>query len=212
MEKTIKMDKKVKIMLYAVTITLIVIGAYVFKSTYAVFETEANGEADFQVGSWIIKLNEIDISSGQTVNFTINSFVYTENSHVKNGCIAPGRSGYFDVILDPSGTDVAVRYDITLDIDGEYEDNILYYITTEDGSMIRSNVNTYSGVIDLDSIDNGDVATLRVNLEWNNNSSYNESDTELGIVRNNSISIPAQINVVQYLGETITEYVEPLGE
>lgn len=203
------MGKKIKIVLYIVTAILAIMSAHILKSTYAAFETDATGKADFQVGKWIIKLNEFDISSGQTINFTINSFVYTENSHIKNGCIAPGRSGYFDVVLDPSGTDVAVRYDITLDIDGEYEENIKYYITTTDGSMIKTNADTYSGVMDLGSISNGDVATLRINLEWDNDSLHDESDTEMGIIRNNSISIPVQITVIQYLGETITEYLEP---
>ena len=195
-----------KTMLYIGVLVLLIASIYLIKETYAVFETTGTGTADFSIGSWVINLNNIDISSGQTVSFSINSFTYSENSHIANGVIAPGRSGYFDLILDPDGTDVAVRYDITLDMEEEYANNITYYVTTTDGTTIRTGENTYSGIIDLDSIDDGDVATLRIIVEWVNNGSYDASDTELGLENNASISIPAEINVVQYLGETLEEY------
>ena len=96
---------------------MLVASIYLIKETYAVFETTGTGTADFSIGSWVINLNSIDISSGQTVSFSINSFTYSDSSHIANGVIAPGRSGYFDLILDPDGTDVSVRYDITLDME-----------------------------------------------------------------------------------------------
>ena len=200
------MKINIKTMLYIGVLILLVASIYLIKETYAVFETTGTGTADFSIGSWVINLNNVDISSGQTVSFSINSFTYSDSSHIANGVIAPGRSGYFDLILDPDGTDVAVRYDITLDMEEEYEDNITYYVTTTDGTTIRTGESTYSGIIDLASIDNGDTATLRIVVEWVNNGSYNETDTELGMQNNPSISIPAEITVVQYLGETIEEY------
>lgn len=200
------MKINIKTILYIGVLILLIASIYLIKETYAVFETTGTGTADFSIGSWVINLNNIDISSGQTVNFSINSFTYDENSHIANGVIAPGRSGYFDLILDPDGTDVAVRYDITLDMEEEYADNITYYVTTTDGTTIQTGESTYSGIIDLSSIDNGDTATLRIIVEWVDNGSYDESDTELGMQNNSSISIPAQINVIQYLGESLEEY------
>ena len=200
------MKINLKTMLYIGVLILLIASIYLIKETYAVFETTGTGTADFSIGSWVINLNSIDISSGQTVSFSINSFTYSDSSHTANGVIAPGRSGYFDLILDPDGTDVAVRYDITLDMEQEYADNITYYVTTTDGTTIRTGENTYSGIIDLNSIDNGDVATLRITVEWIDNGSYDETDTLLGLANNPSISIPAEISVIQYLGETLEEY------
>ena len=200
------MKINIKAMLYIGALILVVASVYLIKETYAVFETTGTGTADFSIGSWVINLNSIDISSGQTVSFSINSFNYSDSSHIANGVIAPGRSGYFDLILDPDGTDVAVRYDITLDMEQEYADNITYYVTTTDGTTIRTDENTYSGIIDLDSIDDGDTARLRIVVEWVDNASYNSTDTVLGLANNPSISIPAEITVVQYLGETLEEY------
>ena len=88
----------------------------------------------------------------------------------------------------------------------EYANNITYYVTATDGTTIQTGPNTYSGIIDLDSIDDGDTARLRIVVEWVDNASYNESDTSLGLANNPSISIPAEITVVQYLGESLQEY------
>ena len=109
-------------------------------------------------------------------------------------------------ILDCTEDEYNGVWSAYLDMEEEYADNITYYVTTTDGTTIRTAEDTYSGIIDLNSIDNGDVATLRIVVEWVDNGSYNESDTALGLENNSSISIPAQINVVQYLGETIEEY------
>lgn len=202
----------IKKILYVLVVICVISTIYILKDTYGLFERNASGDANFDIASWVISLNNIDISSGVTSDFTASNFIYTVNSHVKDGKIAPGRSGYFDVIIDPAGTDVAVRYDITLSLDGEYEDNILYYVTTSDGTMIRTDVNTYSGVIDLSSIDDEDVATLRINIEWDDDGNHDSNDTELGLSSLSNISIPTSVHVVQYLGETLTEYVEPVEE
>lgn len=206
--KVMKQRNKIKFVLYLLVVVALGLTFYIISDTYALFEREASGSANFDIAQWVIKLNNIDISSGETISFSLSNFVYATNSHVANGYIAPGRNGYFDIVLDPAGTEVAVRYDITLDLEGDYSDNLTYSVTTADGMTIRTGENTYSGVIDMSSIENDEVATLRINLEWEDIASYNASDTALGLIRNNDIEIPASITVVQYLGETLTEYTE----
>lgn len=203
-----KIKNKIKIILYLLVIVSLGLTFYIISDTYALFERNADGSANLDIANWVIKLNNIDISSGETISFTLDNFRFATNSHVANGYIAPGRDGYIDIILDPAGTEVSVRYDITLALDGDYEENLTYNVESNDGITIRTGENTYSGVIDFSSIEDGDTATLRINLEWVDDLLYDESDTELGLVRNNSIRIPASITVVQYLGETLAEYVE----
>lgn len=201
------MNARVKIILYVVLFVAAMVLVYCITSTYAVYETVTNGTANLDIGSWVIKLNSVDISSGETISFSANNFTYTDSSHIADGVIAPGRSGYFELIIDPDGTDVSVRYDITLDLEEDYGDNITYYVDTNNGTAIRTGESTYSGVLDLEDIEDGDVATLRIVVEWVNNIAYDEHDTELGLIPNNNITIPAEITVVQYLGETIVPYV-----
>src|SRR5574344_54947 len=97
--------------------------------TYALFENNGTGATDIRVGKWVIKLNTIDISPGITQTFNINDITYTENTNLANGYIAPGRSGYVDILGDPAGTEVAVRYDITFNCEeNNYPENISFSV------------------------------------------------------------------------------------
>lgn len=178
--------------------------------TYAIFETNASATVSQQTGKWVIKLNGTDISGGVVENFTINDFVYTENINVADNVIAPGRNGYFDIVVDPTGTDVAVRYDIKIDlVSGTFPDNISFAIQDLSGqASIKTAVDTYSGVIGLTGIQAGQLVTLRVNITWNNDATNNHdaSDTTLGKDKTSKISIPVEVKVIQYLGEVITPY------
>lgn len=182
------------------------ITAYLISSSYALFETDASGDKEIDIGKWIIKLNDINISTGTSNTFTVDSFTYSPNTHIKNGYIAPGRSGYFDIILDPAGTEVSVRYDVTLSPATELEDNIFYSVTTSNGDIVMTGPNTYSGVFSISQIENEETLVIRINIDWTNDADYNETDTELGLVWENSISIPVEVYVAQYLGETLVEY------
>lgn len=183
--------------------------AYIIIDTFALFESNFVESTNVTIGKWTIKLNNNDITNGTTVEFPIENFTTYDNNHTTSGYFGPGSSGYFDVVLDPGDTDVAIRYDITLDIDENLPGNIDFYLSVDGNVMTRTGESTYSGVLDLDDIDNGVMPALRINIVWNEVGSYNESDTNMGIVYNNKITIPVTVHVIQYLGETIVPYVEP---
>ena len=182
--------------------------AYIIIDTFALFESNFNESTNVAIGKWTIKLNNNDITNGTTVEFPIENFTTNENNHTTSGYFGPGSSGYFDVVLDPGDTDVSIRYDITLDIAEDLPGNISYYLSVDGNSMTRTGEFTYSGVLDIEDIDDGVTPTLRINIAWNDIGSYNESDTNLGIVYNNNITIPVIVHVIQYLGEPILPYDE----
>lgn len=203
---------KNRLKLWLLFLIVLSVTAYLINSTYAIFETNATADSSLEIGKWVIKLNNIDISSGTNNSFIVNNFIYTENSHIKNEFIAPGRSGYFDVILDPTGTDTSVRFDITLSPEGGLPENIDYSITASGIETVMTGPRTYSGVFDLDNINNEEALSIRINITWTDSSEYDSSDTALGIIQNNNISIPIDVYVVQYLGETLEEYEEGSSE
>ncbi len=187
------------IVFISITFTLII------KNTYALLETIAVGDASMAPGKWSIKLNNVDISSGVVNNFVIDNIIYSENSNVASNRIAPGRSGYFDIELDPSGTEVAIRYDIFIDLESaSYPSNIAFSIQDlTNGNAVLTDINTYTGVIDLEDIDSGDPITLRLNVIWSDIVSNNETDTELASTKGNSLQVPVTVVIQQYQGETI---------
>ena len=107
------MKKVLKILtLVMLIITIIKIG-----DTYSRYYTSANtSNLSKDIGEWIIKVNEMDIYSedGDTVEFTLENFGNFTNPNTDPTKISPGNKGYTDIVIDPTGTDVAVRYDIEL--------------------------------------------------------------------------------------------------
>lgn len=94
----------------SICITVITIGV-----TYSKYVDEATGTVENNVARWNIKLNNTDITNGNTYNFVINNIAINGNQNVAEGKIAPGMSGYFDINIDPSNTDVSVKYELTID-------------------------------------------------------------------------------------------------
>ena len=90
---------RIKFALYFCLFAFIVITIITFKSTYALFENDATGIVDNTIGKWIIKVSDALITSGQTEDIVIDSFIYEQKQTVENGYIAPGSSAYFDLVL-----------------------------------------------------------------------------------------------------------------
>lgn len=107
----------------------------------------------------------------------------------------------------PTETEVSIRYDITFDFTELNEcfeiDSI---IETTSGNLIQTDAYTYSNVISVADILDGEINNIRVTVNWNNNEDYNDIDSMLGRDINSKISIPVSVKVSQYLGEELEEY------
>lgn len=200
---------KTKFKLWLLVILFFILSIYLVADSYALFETNSSGEANSTIGKWVIKISDVLISDNQMEEFSVDNFVYETNDNIADGYIAPGRNGYFDIVLDPTGTDVAIRYDLSFDNEQTYGDNIKYSVTLLTGEeTIKTGPNTYSGIVTLDQIEQDTKITLRINLTWESERNYDHNDTILGMTENAKIRIPVGISVNQYLGETITPYTE----
>ena len=201
-----------KVIIWLVVLILILITYFVFSKTLALFENDATGTVDNDIGKWVVKINNQLISSGQTQNITIDSFIYDQVSTVQSGYIAPGSSAYFILVFDATGCDVAVRYDIAFDFASMlYADNIS--VTVEEvgtNNTVLTGPSTYSGVISLASILANTRVQLKVNVTWNDIAAHDEDDTELGIQKNSKLTVPIIVHAEQYLGETLVPYVPPV--
>lgn len=182
-------------------VSLIILGTYITK-TYALFESNLVGGVNNPIGKWNIKLNDILVSSLEEKVITIDNFIYDDNENVKDGYIAPGSRGYFDLILDTTGTEVAVKYNIVIDLDKiENENIILSVVSLNDVAVANTERGIYSGILSLEDITNNSQIILRLTINWNNDISYDSTDTELGIKLDSKLEVPIKINVEQYLGE-----------
>lgn len=121
--------------------------------------------------------------------------------------MAPGTEGYFDILIDPTDTDTSILYSVTFDftkVNGSFAIDRIEETTS--GNLIRTGENTYSKVITLEEIKNKVTNTIRVYIKWNNVEENNEEDSKIGLTKDNFISIPVSVSVIQYLGEPVVEY------
>ena len=197
-------NKEIKKLLWLTTIFFTFIAViYITNETYSLLETISEGDASVKTGTWTIKVNNKLISDGITKTFTLDDIVYDEtNENIEKGYIAPSKSGYFDIILDPSGTDVSIVYEINVRLDEcDYPENIKLNVANQSSDkVVNQNGNIFSGIISLEDIESNKTIDLRLTLTWENNESLNESDTTLGTIEANKIKIPITITLNQYQG------------
>ena len=111
------------------------------------------------------------------------------------------------MLIDPTGTDVAIRYDLEI-IDKNVDPNKILTITniTQHGvNLVKTDVNTYTGIITLDMIDSGVKPSLVLDVSWINDDNVNDLEKEIESIED---YLFIRFKASQYRGEAITEYIE----
>lgn len=184
------------------------ISLFFFMQAYSLFESNRVNTSELSIANWRVKVNE-DVISGSSSTFTIEDLNWTASANVKSGKVAPGMTGYFDIIIDPNSTDTSIRYDVTFDFSNLDEDqfSIDRVVEINNKPIVRTGVSTYSNIMTLADIDNNETNTIRVYLTWVNDENNNEKDSELGKVHDNVVNIPVTVTITQHFsGETLPVY------
>ena len=194
---------------------------YEITMSYAKYTASASGNATESAGAWAISINNSSIVTGNTTpnTFTVNNVTYLTNPYIEPGMMGPSSVGYFDFLIDPSGSSTAVRFDISIDsTDFGINDSIQIQSAckvvngVEDFTAItRTAADVYTGIIPLSEVNNNQTTTARVYIVWLDTGENDEEDTEVGDERDVQLDLPVSVLVSQYLGETITEYQENNG-
>ena len=201
------MNKNKKVII--ITIILLIISAilvYAILSTYATFRSEFSGSMKVNNATWKILINNTDISLNATKEFTIDNINIDQSQGVEEGKLAPGLKGNFNILIDPSDTDVSIIYELKFDTKNINSTNIRIdevKETNTGNNLVQTDVNTYTGIISLDDIKNNVTNNIRVTLLWHDDGN---EDINIGEIPEYKISIPVEVKVSQYLGEELKEY------
>lgn len=185
---------KINYKVFIVAIFVLLLTLFAIVQTYALFESDATGNVNFNVGEWVILLNGNDVKETRTIS--LNDFTYTNGVHTENGYFAPGSTASFDLIIDASDSDVSVEY--LIDVDDESIATIpnIHLSVTNLDTNESNDTNSYNGIIRLS--DQNKIARLRLNLIWTNQEEYDESDTAL---INQQLAFDITANFKQYISE-----------
>ena len=104
------MSLKKKILIVAL-ILLDVCLCFLGGQTYSKYKAEVKGEEGAQIAGWNFNVN------GESRELkSINLMQTCKQETLTNGKIAPGTAGYFDIIINPVGTEVSLEYKFTFDL------------------------------------------------------------------------------------------------
>lgn len=194
--------------LFLLIMCIVLLLIYKIIDIYALFHSEMEGNVQLENGIWNIMINGEDITTGTYTEFVINLIDTTQNDYVKPGKLAPGLSGSFEMVIDPTDTNVSVRYDITLNQEGLGGSNLVIKSIEEvekGYNLIKTAENTYTGVILLEDITKGVNHKIKLEIEWQDNGENDEIDTQIGKNETHQLQIPITVHAIQYLGEEIQE-------
>ena len=209
-----KINKNLQKVLFLLMMCVFALLVYKIIEIYAVFHSEVEANVELKNGIWNITVNETQITTGVETQFVVDQITTTENSHVKPGTLAPGLSGSFVIAISPEDTNVSVRYDITLNQEELGNTNLKIKSIKEIQSnyeLIKTAENMYTGIMQLEEIQNGILHKIQMEVEWVDDGLNNESDTELG-KDTEPLQIPITVHVIQYLGENITTVTDEQGQ
>ena len=188
-----------KIKLAMAFLSLFVLIAMV-QDTYSKYTSSASGDATVPVARWQITVNNQDIISNNFLTNVISPYTI-QNSHIKDGVIAPTSVGYFDLVLDYTNVDTSFEYLITSSVpltSGVPDIKITGY-SEDGGTMIPlTSENTDIGSTIL-LTDTTRTKTIRVFFTWDDSEDAimtNEDDTNATLTNSQAL-INIMINFKQ---------------
>ena len=178
---------------------------YEISLSFSLFESAKDIVINNDIGRWQIKVNN-DLINNKTT-FEVTNVKVSNDENVRVDHFAPGTEGYFDIVIDPTDTDVSIYYEILCRTDMIKNSQIsMTRIENVDGDDLKVVAPyTYASVIPLRDIKNNKITTIRFYISWNNNENNNEVDSLYGSSSAN-FEIPMELTFRQYTGEEIIEY------
>jgi len=190
------MKIKKKIVLFVALISLFYLVTTI-ENTYAKYISYATAEADMTIARWNILVNNQDILNNSNFTTTITP-VFAGTEYINAGVIAPTSTGYFDIVINGTNTDISFQYtlDLNLSSSNTITDLVITRYTIDgasydfDGSSIVEQIPFNSG---------NKTRTIRVYVEWidgtSTESMNNSQDT--AAANGGTAAIDVNLNFIQ---------------
>lgn len=180
-----KGNKKI---LVIAALLLLIVATY---TTYAIYKSSATGDASISTAAWVVKVEGTDITANNT--FTVDSITWNTPtiSKVANK-IAPGDSGYVDIVIDADGSEVDVYYEVTF---GDLDDNGST-VTNDHLSATAHSGSSLTGTIPYSATDGDMERTVRLDVTWvaEDNATQNPIDVNTA---GKDLTLPVTVTVRQ---------------
>ncbi len=200
-----KREFKKHTILIVVVISLLAFLYLNAKSTYTSYESNVQTKIESDIADFQLKINGYDVSGAGTLSDEILLDHFTwESTHTREGKISPGSRGICDLVLDPTGSEVAILFEFEFVGKDQDETKLLNFGSiTSQYSIVQTGPSTYAGIIPKSAIENGDTVTITLEFYFDA-----EVDIEGIEVDEHQYDDLFEINfhAQQYLGETLVPY------
>lgn len=171
---TIKNKKRIKQFIFLYSILVIF---FVIYSTLAKYEIASEGYTKIAVANWKMVLNGSQLKGDDNILTDSIKLIPTTDVDENNpNKIKPGQTGYFDIEINPTDTEVSFWYQVTLDLTNSVLPSGLSIssYSLDGGTTIETlpSNNTLSNTVSLGSnsiFTDSDVQKIRYYWSWDSN-------------------------------------------
>ena len=193
------MSKKKKVIIVS-SILIIMLLAFIGGQAYAKYISQVRGNGIAEIATWSFKVN------GQKEQVQEIKLVSTYNSEtLVNNKIAPGTSGSFNIIIDATGSEVGIKYNIKFAEESNKPQNLKFVYGGKEYDSIKQLGDELSGTIAANEEDK--TRTINVQWKWN----YETGNSAEQINANDIIDTNDAISIANYTFQVIVTgtQVEP---
>lgn len=143
-------------------IALLILLSFIGGSTFAKYITESTSTGTLEVARWSVS-EEFLVNGESTTSETINLANTYDSSTLVSGKIAPGTSGDFEIVIDATGTETGLNYQIDFgNIQGTKPENLVFTYNDNVYSSLEELSQEISGNIPADA----ENKNLSLEIEW----------------------------------------------
>lgn len=143
---------------------------FAFYNTLAKYSTIVEDVPTVDIAKWNIMVNNEETIEGQTLTNTIK-LIPNDSQTTANNKLAPGQEGYFDIIINPEGTEVSIEYTVQVNTTTLHPDiSLTQYSILEDNITKNYENKEITGNIELtensSALTVNEKKTIRIYWEW----------------------------------------------
>lgn len=162
------MNKKRKILIIGLILLAIVI-SFIGGNTFSKYVSEIQGSGTAEIANWVFKVN-----GKEDLVQTVNLLSTYDNATLVNNRVAPGTQGSFNIVIDATGSEVGVDYQIKFLNETQKPQNLIFIYNDTHYTNIQELEENLSGTINAD--EENKTRTITVNWKWQYETGTNENE------------------------------------